>query len=117
MSAQVLYCIGLYRRRVPQGIFKENDGFPAIIIKLLTLRVVTPLLQGKRNCRVVVKIRMFVVRACSRLGDERLKALYIATSRRESYNDFSREAKRAQTQPLKTAITTTEQDIGAGCPL
>ena len=31
MSAQVLHYIGLYRRRVPQGTFKENDSFPAII--------------------------------------------------------------------------------------
>ena len=31
MSAQVLHCIELYRRRVPQGMFKETDSFPAII--------------------------------------------------------------------------------------
>merc|ERR1711871_1368616 len=31
MSAQILHYVELYRRRVPQGVFKENDSFPAII--------------------------------------------------------------------------------------
>ena len=31
VSAQVLHYVELYRRRVPQGAFKENDSFPAII--------------------------------------------------------------------------------------
>ena len=30
-SAQVLQSTEQYRRRVPQGIFKESDGFPAIL--------------------------------------------------------------------------------------
>ena len=101
-SAQVLHYVGEYRRRVPQGIFKENDGFS-------TLRMA---LQGKRNCRVAVKILFINAKACSRLGDERLKAFYITILRRESYNDFLHEARRAQTQPLKTVVMTIEQDVG-----
>ena len=31
MSDQVLHYVELYRRQVPQGVFKENDSFPAII--------------------------------------------------------------------------------------
>jgi hypothetical protein len=31
MSDQVLHYVELYRRQVPQGAFKENDSFPAII--------------------------------------------------------------------------------------
>ena len=31
MSVQVLRYVGEYQRRVPQGIFKENDDFSAII--------------------------------------------------------------------------------------
>ena len=31
MSAQVLHYVGEYQRRVPQGLFKENDDFSAII--------------------------------------------------------------------------------------
>ena len=31
MSAQVIHCVREYRRRVPQGIFKENDDFSAIL--------------------------------------------------------------------------------------
>ena len=31
MSAQVTHYVGEYRRRVPQGIFKENDDFSAIL--------------------------------------------------------------------------------------
>ena len=84
---------------------------------LLTLRVATPLIQGRRNCRVAVKIRMFVVRTRNRLGDERLEALYTAILSKESYNGFLHEARRAQTQPLKTDIMTIEQDIGIGCRL
>jgi hypothetical protein len=37
MSAQVLHCIELYRRRVPQGMFKENDSFPAIIKNIVDI--------------------------------------------------------------------------------
>jgi len=48
------------------------------VAKMRTLRVATSLLQGKRNCRVAVKILVLIVRARSRLGDERLKAFYIA---------------------------------------
>ena len=31
MSAQVFHSVREYRRRVPQGIFKENDDFSAIL--------------------------------------------------------------------------------------
>ena len=31
MSAQVIQCVKEYRRRVPQGTFKENDDFSAIL--------------------------------------------------------------------------------------
>ena len=31
MSTQVIHYVGEYRRRVPQGIFKENDDFSAIL--------------------------------------------------------------------------------------
>ena len=37
VSAQVLQHIEQYRRRVPQGIFKESDGFPAILKTIVDL--------------------------------------------------------------------------------
>ena len=37
MSAQVLHFIGEYRRRVPQGLFKENDDFSAILKTIVDL--------------------------------------------------------------------------------
>ena len=37
MSAQVLRYVGEYQRRVPQGIFKENDDFSAIITTIADL--------------------------------------------------------------------------------
>ena len=37
MSAQVIHYVGEYRKRVPQGIFKENDDFSAILKAIVDL--------------------------------------------------------------------------------
>ena len=37
MSAQALHFVGEYRRRVPQGLFKENDDFSAILKTIVDL--------------------------------------------------------------------------------
>ena len=37
VSAQALQRIEQYRRRVPQGMFKESDGFPAILKTIVDL--------------------------------------------------------------------------------
>ena len=37
VTTQVLHYVGEYRRRVPQGIFKENDDFSAILKTIVDL--------------------------------------------------------------------------------
>ena len=38
MSAQALNYVGEYRRRVPQGLFKENEDFSAILKNIVELK-------------------------------------------------------------------------------
>ncbi len=56
MSAQVLRYVGEYQRRVPQGMFKENDDFSAIIKTIADLEsgdgANSRAAQSQRRCKI-----------------------------------------------------------------
>ena len=100
MSAQVIHYVGEYRRRVPQGIFKENDDFSAI------LKNIDYLERGD-----LAISRETQLQSCSQDSPQEFKAPRLHVRRRSSQNALYYDFVKLEFQRLLSRSKTRSQAI------